>query len=336
MSDSNIFRSSVMGGFNRQDVLSYIEDRARTHTEELGELGRRLDCSQKELSETKSALTSAKETLTVAQAEADTYLTELDKVKAEFSQIKAENLDLKAKITSGDQALADLTAERDRYVLKLDELQSAVQDIDQAKIRVANIELEAYARAKKIEDAAISNTAMARLALSSLFVEAKKRFDQSKEDAARTIFFISQELDRLKDEMKNIPGFFDIISSQIDALKFGTEKKAESNAATMVSNTKEAEENATEPPELKTAYNPIDDMQFEELIYPFEEKHEATNDTDDDFEIIIAETACEEDKFDTLDPDLVALDGAEEDASSDDDLYQAQDVLEMNTDAVAE
>jgi hypothetical protein len=120
---------------------------------------------------------------------------------------------------------------------------------------VANIELEAYGRAKKIEDSAIQNTSMAKSALTGLFQDAKRRFDLTKDDASRTVLRISQELDRLKEVLKHLPGSFDAISSEIDALKFGNDKKNDASA--------EEQEK-----EVSAASEALGDMQYEAIVYP--------------------------------------------------------------------
>ena len=42
----NQFRNAAFGGFNRQDVMEYLERTAREHSEELAQLRARLDEAQ--------------------------------------------------------------------------------------------------------------------------------------------------------------------------------------------------------------------------------------------------------------------------------------------------
>jgi chromosome segregation ATPase len=244
-----------MGGFNRQDVLAYIESRARTHTEELNELGRRLDISQKELSEARESLARADESLNELKEASDTRKDETERLNADLERLRSENAGLKADAASSEETAAAVRAERDQLAKKYGDMRAQLEEIEQSKIRVANIELAAYGRAKKIEDSAIENANMAKSALTNLFQDAKKRFDLTKDDATRTVFRISQELDRLKEVLKHLPASFDAISSEIDALKFGSDKK----------NGSPAEEHEKES---FSEAESIDGMQYETIVYP--------------------------------------------------------------------
>ena len=45
----NQFRNAAFGGFNRQDVMDYLERTAKEHSEELAQLRARLDEDEKQL-----------------------------------------------------------------------------------------------------------------------------------------------------------------------------------------------------------------------------------------------------------------------------------------------
>jgi len=254
MSDSSIvFRSAVMGGFNRQDVLDYIEEKARAHADELKELGRNLEQSQKELGEARDKLSQAEESIRQLQAASDTQKEELLKLREEVEKLTSANRELSEAAEARDAELDAVRNERDHLEKQLGDLRAQLDDIEQAKIRVANIELDAYARAKKIEDAAIENTNMARAALTNLFQDAKRRFDRTKDDAAQTFIRMSQEFDRLKEVLKHLPASFDAISSEIESLNFGGDKKNSGSSS---------------DPAVEDTSDSLDDMQYESIVYP--------------------------------------------------------------------
>lgn len=306
MSDHSAnFRSALMGGFHRQDVLAYIENKTKTHTEELNELGRRLDTSQKELAASREELTRTAASLEELRA-ADAVRSEEYRIQCEeLTHLRAAHEALRSASAGRDEELSALRAERDQLIRKMSEMQVQLADYEQAKLRVANIELEAYSRAKKIEDTAISNAEMARAALATLVCEAKRRFDQTRDDATRTICYISEELDRLRDGMKNLPGFFEIISGEIDALKFGSEKKADlgrSAAETAASHAEVVPANTEKPTNADVCVV----SEYDEVVFP-------------------------EGQSDSVSNDVVNTDSAAED----DDVHAADDTAEFAADMVA-
>lgn len=265
MSDSgNIFRSSVFGGFNKQDVLTYIEEKTQAHSRELGELRRALEQSRKELDEARDELSRSREEAHQLQAASDTRQEELLRLQSELESLRSENSDLSRALEERDAELGRIRAEKDRLEEKWNEVQEQLGDIEQAKLLVANIELEAHARAKKIENEAIENASMARAALTNLFQDAKRRFDNTKESASRTLLRISQELDRLKEVLKHLPGSFDAISGEIEALKFGSDKK---NA-----------ESAPDTPDEEHDES-LNEMQYGSIVYPIGTAGETPVDT---------------------------------------------------------
>jgi len=254
MSDNSIiFRSAVFGGFNRQDVLDYIEKKARAHADELNELRCALEQSRKELGEAREKLSAAEESIRQLQAESDTRKDELFRLREEHEKLISSNRELSDSAAAKEAELASLRTERDLLEKQLCDIRSQLDDIEQSKIRVANIELEAYARAKKIEDSAIDNANLARAALNNLFQDAKRRFDHTRNNAAQTFLRMSQELDRLKEVLEHLPESFDAISAEIEALKFGNDKK--NNCV------------PSESPE-DNAGDPLDVMQYESIVYP--------------------------------------------------------------------
>ena len=212
-----------------------------------------LEQSRKELGEAREKLSAAEESIRQLQAESDTRKDELFRLREEHEKLISSNRELSDSAAAKEAELASLRTERDLLEKQLCDIRSQLDDIEQSKIRVANIELEAYARAKKIEDSAIDNANLARAALNNLFQDAKRRFDHTRNNAAQTFLRMSQELDRLKEVLEHLPESFDAISAEIEALKFGNDKK--NNCV------------PSESPE-DNAGDPLDVMQYESIVYP--------------------------------------------------------------------
>lgn len=131
------FRTATIGGFQKQDVLNYLELSAKEHTDKLAEL-------QKNLDEARNA-----------EAAVEARLSEQEqRVRA----LIEENQRLAADLMERDAELNQTAAERDALVgeaarlrEKVERLEPSATAYEAIKDRTAGIELEAHSRALVIE-----------------------------------------------------------------------------------------------------------------------------------------------------------------------------------------
>ena len=129
MAASQNFRS-VFNGFNREDVVHYIEYLNAKHTAEVNQL-------QSELDFLNTKLESARQT------------TQLEEALAAIEALKAERDDALAKANAIDPALEDRCAQLEAQLRSAEEAKNnALQHA--AKCQVEQ-ELEAYRRAERTE-----------------------------------------------------------------------------------------------------------------------------------------------------------------------------------------
>ena len=98
------FRSAMFGGFNRQDVLEYLENSAQQAVRQQQELQAQLDQARQELTDRQSQESDGQEQLEKARQEAEALQSQLD------------------------QANADLTVSRETVSRLSEELEQARQD----------------------------------------------------------------------------------------------------------------------------------------------------------------------------------------------------------------
>lgn len=227
MSNNNDFHfRSSLKGFHRGDVLSYLEQMARNHVEERNELAGKLDSSQKELSELRTKLEQADNELQKMKSKVEAQASEIDELKSELAALHSTNSELHQRCAAAEQELNDLRSERDTLSVAIEEYNAQKHEIEAAKLRVAEIELDAYTRAKNIENNAIENANLARKALSDLITDAKRSFDSVKDNANNTLHRMALDLESLKESLLQIPENFSLVSKDLDSLKFGNEKKS--------------------------------------------------------------------------------------------------------------
>ncbi len=152
------FRTQIVGGFQRDDVLRYIEQTSRTYTQKIESLERALDQSSEELKSHRSRadeLDSRNEELNCKDAEllerlGAMTLTE-DSLRSTLAETQA-SLDVQTKEAQRLAAEnAALREEKEALAGELAELRRKCREYEAAKEHMAEIELRAYRHAKEIE-----------------------------------------------------------------------------------------------------------------------------------------------------------------------------------------
>jgi len=132
------FRTAALGGFNKQDVINYLERSAREHGEKIQEL-------QRSLAEAQEARTGLEQQLSTCKA----ALAETEERGAKLAEDLADKTELLELAQHRAGALeTQLTALR----LEVERLAPAAEAYAGLKDRAAGIELEAYGRAQSIEE----------------------------------------------------------------------------------------------------------------------------------------------------------------------------------------
>ena len=243
--EENLFRTAVMGGFNREDVTAYLEKIAASHKEELAALQGRIEAleSAKHLAETSVA---DLEGIRDRQAEQITKLTqELDRVKEERDRACKEKEELnrraealecerdeqaarakesadelsscKAQVTvlaevqralaQKSEALAAAEAEVEQLRKEHGPLKEDAEAYRAVKARVAGIELEAHQRAQEAENEACRRADELHRSVEAWLGETAREFH-----TLRTA--IDGAADRTRGELEQIQHFVEAISGR--------------------------------------------------------------------------------------------------------------------------
>jgi len=147
--DNHIFRSAL-GGFNRQDVMEYIEKTQKQSEEAAAVLEKDLEELRRTESEARQALeerTREKEELEKKLAEtADKY----GDAKANWeSQAKAKEA-FRRDVAQRDDTIRDMTEENQRLFHRVQELEEEMEDLRREKEKVTQLELDAHRRSDEI------------------------------------------------------------------------------------------------------------------------------------------------------------------------------------------
>lgn len=195
------FRTAVVGGFNRQDVLNYIASSARESREKIAAL-------QKELQD----LQAAESALRREKGELEQRVSALQK---EGEKLQSENAEREARFA---QAQAELSGERSRREALDRELEvcrtrcaqweNDAQAYDDLKTLTATIELEARQRAKAIEDAAEEKARRLRTEAEEILYKVQAGYGRLRGDVDATIAHASGELGRVDMALEQVRSEF--------------------------------------------------------------------------------------------------------------------------------
>lgn len=145
------FRSAVVGGFRREDVMAYIERTDQEYHDATEGLQRRLT----ELQTAVEELQTLNESLTEKNAELLERLGQMtlnvDDMRRKMEKSEQELIMQMAEIEAQRARAADLAAENDRLMAENQRMLDKCGEYDMAKDKIAEIELSAYRRARQIQ-----------------------------------------------------------------------------------------------------------------------------------------------------------------------------------------
>ena len=189
MSMEQQFRSAMMGGFNRQDVLTYIETSVKNHTEEMNQLREELERVRQE---GEDALDRARKEGNAALERAEAAEAQVEQLAPRAAQMEKSTAELEAKRS----ALAAAERELKELRAKLAELAPKAEAYDAVKDRTAGIELEAHQRAKAVVDEAKRNAEAIRLQTEQWMGKVRASYDRLRGELETTMNHTAKEMER--------------------------------------------------------------------------------------------------------------------------------------------
>ena len=243
--EENLFRSAVMGGFNREDVTAYLEKMSAAHREELSDLQNRLEAMEsariaaetaaadlekvrdrqaERITELTQALSDAEAARDAADSRSADLQRQLDELQRQLEaesvrekEREEENSSLKAQVTVLAEVRRALSqksealgrAEEELKVLR-EERQQMLEDAEAyraVKDRVAGIELEAHQRAQEAEDEAQRRA-------EEIALDMERQLGKMARDYQRLYGVMDEALNQTRQELKKMGECVDGIASR--------------------------------------------------------------------------------------------------------------------------
>ena len=184
------FRNAVFGGFNRQDVLDYLETLARENAQKRQELEQSIGraegerdelCAQKQvLEEQKRALEGEKEEL----------------LRSELAALRPQLGEREQTARQTQQALEESRREAEALREQVARLEPDAAAYAAVKDRSAGVELEAHRRAQGVLDQANSQARHLRQQMEQWMTRVGREYDALRTEVEATISHAADQLDK--------------------------------------------------------------------------------------------------------------------------------------------
>ena len=234
----NTFKSSVFGGFNRDDVIRYIEKTSLESKQQIEALEQESDGLCRENAELRDKLAAAererdkfaesystassaqdalKKGLTAAQETISELRAQIEEGAQKLASAKADcDLQLKAKEEAAEQRIAELEAQHAERLSTAEQerkrLLSELDEYGRVKAHIADIELSARERADALD-------AATRERLQAMIAACRGHCEQVLSTLGATCESVSNELKRADAAVAQLPEAFTTLEGQLDELK---------------------------------------------------------------------------------------------------------------------
>lgn len=204
------FRSSPFG-FNRQDVIHYIEAIHRDYAAQLQSLKKDLEWEQGQRSQVEEQGSLASQEAVAAGKDAQRSKEELTKVLDELQEAQRQREELRLKLKAAQEEL-------DALQMAADRMAPAARAYETLKEKAADIELDAHKRAQTIIKEGEAQAELTRRQVEDWVRQVESSYSRLRADVAATLAHVSSELGRTADSLQNVTAELDGHGQQLHSL----------------------------------------------------------------------------------------------------------------------
>ncbi len=188
------FRSAMFGGFNRQDVLTYLENASKEAAQRQQELEQQLD--------------EARNTMARQDADLAEQQGQLDRLRQEGEELRIQLEQTNVALSSARTECSEKAGELERVRREAEEwrTKAAALEPDAAayaavKERTAGVELEAHRRAQAIQAQAEEQAKQLRRQMEQWMQRLGREYEALRTQVESTVSHAASELDRAKERL---------------------------------------------------------------------------------------------------------------------------------------
>lgn len=164
------FRNATFGGFNRRDVLEYIELSARESNAKIHDLKARLEAAEREKAELNAALASLRNESGDLMEQEARVRASLEESSRSLATVRGELQTTRTQLAVAKKELTDLQE-------KVAQIEPMAQRYEALKDRIATVELEAHQKAQATLDKAQAEVDELRADTANWMGEVQKAYD---------------------------------------------------------------------------------------------------------------------------------------------------------------
>ena len=191
------FRSSMFGGFNRQDVLNYLETTAKTAAEQQQTLQQQLDELRKTESSQSVELTARQSRIGWLEQENQQLRSQVEQVSLNLSAVQEENGKNLAALEACRREVEELKA-------RVAALEPDATAYSAVKDRTAGVELEAHRRAQGIQSEAEQQAKQLRRQMEQWMARVEREYDTLRSQVESTVAHAADQLSKAGQSLEQV------------------------------------------------------------------------------------------------------------------------------------
>ena len=183
------FRSAALGGFNRQDVLDYLEKMSAENAQRQQELQQKLETAEDAQRQLSAQTAQQEEQLAILRRDRDQLKDQLEQVQQALASSQAQE-------EAQESALTALRQERDELKARVEVLEPEAAAYETIKDRTAGVELEAHCRAQNVLDQANVQAKELRRNMEQWLGRVEREYDALRSEVESTVSHAADKLEK--------------------------------------------------------------------------------------------------------------------------------------------
>ena len=183
------FRSAALGGFNRQDVLDYLEKMSAENAQRQQELQQKLETAEDAQRQLSTQTAQQEEQLAILRRDRDQLKEQLEQVQQALASSQAQE-------EAQESALTALRQERDELKARVEVLEPEAAAYETIKDRTAGVELEAHCRAQNVLDQANVQAKELRRNMEQWLGRVEREYDALRSEVESTVSHAADKLEK--------------------------------------------------------------------------------------------------------------------------------------------
>lgn len=191
------FRNAAFGGFNRQDVLTYLENTAKEAAQRQAELQKQLDEVQSAAAQQNARLSEQDARIRQLTQDCESLRTQLEQANVALS---ASRIDCGQSMT----ALETVRREAEEWKAKAAALEPDAQAYAAIKERTAGVELDAHRRAQNVQDKAEQQARELRRQMEQWMQKVEREYDALRSEVESTVSHAASQLEKAGQHLEQV------------------------------------------------------------------------------------------------------------------------------------